>query len=84
MIDVFPGVFKSCRKIEAEVVSMVRHMLHGGEDSAGTIASGGTEAILLAIKAHRSVCLLVNFIVIVIRKKKVTTNENNQRQFIRQ
>ena len=42
--------------MEAEVVSMVRHMLHGGDETAGTIASGGTEAILLAIKSHRLDC----------------------------
>lgn len=65
------GVFKSCRKMEAEVASMVRHMLHGGDESSGmfavrvksvdcceclqpgTLASGGTEAILLAVLAHR-------------------------------
>ena len=39
--------------MEAEVVSMVRHMLHGGPETTGPIASGGTEAILLAIKTHR-------------------------------
>ena len=47
------GVFKSTRKMEAEIVSMVKSLLHGGSESVGTLASGGTEAILLAIKTHR-------------------------------
>lgn len=47
--DIFPGV----RKMEAEVVSMTLNMFHGGPDSAGAMTSGGTESILMAMKAYR-------------------------------
>ncbi len=30
-------------------------MLNGGDSSSGTLTSGGTESILLAVKAHRLV-----------------------------
>lgn len=57
-----PDLFPSIGKFEAEVVSMTAAMLHGGpgagESSAapeacGTVTSGGTESILLAMKAYR-------------------------------
>jgi sphinganine-1-phosphate aldolase len=44
--DVFPGV----RKMEAEVISMCLDLYHGG---CGSLTSGGTESILMSIKAHR-------------------------------
>ncbi|XP_017878105.1 sphingosine-1-phosphate lyase-like [Ceratina calcarata] len=47
--DVFPGVCK----MEAEVVKIACNLFHGGEDSCGTMTSGGTESILLACKAYR-------------------------------
>nr|XP_020638775.1 sphingosine-1-phosphate lyase 1 [Pogona vitticeps] len=48
--DVFPGL----RKMEAEVVRMACSLFHGGPSSCGTMTSGGTESILLACKAYRS------------------------------
>ncbi|MFH4982832.1 hypothetical protein AB6A40_009541 [Gnathostoma spinigerum] len=48
--DVFPGV----RKMEAEVVRMVCGLYHGGPESCGTLSSGGTESILLAMLAYRT------------------------------
>jgi sphinganine-1-phosphate aldolase len=48
-----PMAFKSLRRMEAEVVRMTANMLHGGKDSVGTMTSGGTESILLAVKAAR-------------------------------
>jgi glutamate/tyrosine decarboxylase-like PLP-dependent enzyme len=48
-----PSMFPSLRRMEAEVVSMVANLLGGDSDSAGTMTSGGTESILLAIKAYR-------------------------------
>ncbi|XP_039250909.1 sphingosine-1-phosphate lyase 1-like [Styela clava] len=48
--DVFPGL----RKMEAEVARMVCDMFHGDPlESSGTVTSGGTESILLAVKAYR-------------------------------
>jgi sphinganine-1-phosphate aldolase len=48
-VDLWP----SATKFEAEIVSMTRTMLNGGEDVVGTVSSGGTESILLAMKAYR-------------------------------
>jgi len=47
--DVFPGVCK----MEAEVVRMVAELFHGNSRTCGTVTSGGTESILLAVKAYR-------------------------------
>jgi sphinganine-1-phosphate aldolase len=48
-----PSAFPSVRTLEAHVVSMITAMLRGGPEAAGTMTSGGTESILLAVKAHR-------------------------------
>ena len=52
--DVFPSV----RQMEAEVIAMAVHMTRGGPGTAapeacGAMTSGGTESILLAVKAAR-------------------------------
>lgn len=39
--------------MEAEVVSMVVQMYHGGSDACGSMTSGGSESIIMSIKAHR-------------------------------
>ena len=48
--DAFPGV----RKMEAEVVRMACDLFNGGKDSCGCVTSGGTESIILAMKAYRN------------------------------
>ena len=48
-----PSMFPSLRRMEAEVVSMVANLLGGDSGSVGTMTSGGTESILLAVKAYR-------------------------------
>ncbi|MCO4764130.1 MAG: aspartate aminotransferase family protein [Myxococcales bacterium] len=48
-----PMAFKSLKQMEAEVVQMSAGMLNGGRDTVGTMTSGGTESILLAVKAAR-------------------------------
>lgn len=48
-VDLWP----SAVKFESEIVSMTRDMLNGGEEVVGTVTSGGTESIVLAIKAYR-------------------------------
>ena len=48
-----PMAFKSLRRMEAEVVRMSATMLSGGPETVGTMTSGGTESILLAVKAAR-------------------------------
>jgi sphinganine-1-phosphate aldolase len=55
--DLWPSI----TKFEAEVVAMTSVMLHGGTDPApavcGTVTSGGTESILLAMRTYRDVAL---------------------------
>jgi glutamate/tyrosine decarboxylase-like PLP-dependent enzyme len=48
-----PVAFPSLRQMECEVVSMAAALLNGNEDVAGTMTSGGTESIMMAIKAAR-------------------------------
>ncbi|XP_040566566.1 sphingosine-1-phosphate lyase [Lepeophtheirus salmonis] len=47
--DTFPGV----RKMEAEIVRMTCNLFNGNRDSVGCVTSGGTESIILAVKAYR-------------------------------
>lgn len=48
-----PFRFPSLRQMEADVVSMTTDLLHGGEQAGGTMTSGGTESILMAVKTAR-------------------------------
>lgn len=48
-----PFAFKSLKKMEAEVVRMTANMLNGDDQVVGTMTSGGTESILMAVKAAR-------------------------------
>ncbi len=48
-----PMAFRSLRRMESEVVQMTAAMLNGPADSVGTMTSGGTESILLAVKTYR-------------------------------
>lgn len=45
-------VWPSASKFEAEIVAMTAHMLNGPA-ACGTVSSGGTESILLAMKTYR-------------------------------
>jgi len=47
--DLWPSV----SKYEAEVVAMTARMLGGDDGVCGTVSSGGTESILLAMKSYR-------------------------------
>ena len=46
-------VWQSTTKFEAEIVAMTAHMLSGDYQICGTVSSGGTESILLAMKTYR-------------------------------
>jgi len=47
-------VWPSATKFEAEIVAMTANMLgEAGQDVCGTVSSGGTESILLAMKTYR-------------------------------
>ena len=48
-----PMAFQSLRKFETEVVSMTSGLLHGDEKVVGSLTSGGSESILMAVKAYR-------------------------------
>lgn len=48
-----PVAFPSLRQMECEVVSMAAALLSGDDDVQGTMTSGGTESIMMAIKAAR-------------------------------
>ncbi|KAI2808642.1 Sphingosine-1-phosphate lyase 1 [Blomia tropicalis] len=47
--DCFPGI----NKMEAEIIRMVINLFSGNDDCCGAVTSGGTESIVLAIKAYR-------------------------------
>jgi len=48
-----PLAFQSLRRFEAEVVSMACTLFHGNAETAGTMTSGGTESLLMAMKTAR-------------------------------
>jgi glutamate/tyrosine decarboxylase-like PLP-dependent enzyme len=48
-----PMAFPSLRRMETEVVEMTLAMLHAPEDAAGTMTSGGSESLMLALKTAR-------------------------------
>jgi glutamate/tyrosine decarboxylase-like PLP-dependent enzyme len=48
-----PMAFKSLKKMESDVIRMTVNMLNGNSDCVGTMTSGGTESILLAVKTYR-------------------------------
>jgi sphinganine-1-phosphate aldolase len=49
--SLYPGVFPSVRKFEAEVTEMIVQLVKG---KVGLLTSGGTESILLAVLAYRN------------------------------
>jgi glutamate/tyrosine decarboxylase-like PLP-dependent enzyme len=48
-----PGAFRSLLRLENEAVAMTGAMLHGDEHTAGTLTSGGSESIFMAVKTYR-------------------------------
>jgi len=48
-----PIAFPSLRRFEAEVVRMTAKMLNGDDNVVGTMTSGGSESILMAVKTYR-------------------------------
>ncbi len=48
-----PIAFKGLKRMEAEVVQMCASLFHGPATTVGTMTSGGTESLLLAVKAYR-------------------------------
>lgn len=48
-----PAVFSSLRTMEIEVVRIAANLLHGNENVSGSMTSGGTESIFMAVKAAK-------------------------------
>jgi len=48
-----PLAFPSIKKFETEVISMTTAMLGGDDEATGSMTSGGTESIMMAVKMHR-------------------------------
>lgn len=48
-----PMAFRSVKRMEHEVVRMGATLLNGTADVVGTMTSGGTESLLLAVKTYR-------------------------------
>ena len=48
-----PMMYPSLQKFETEVCSMATWMLNGAPTCAGSLTSGGTESILMAVKSYR-------------------------------
>jgi glutamate/tyrosine decarboxylase-like PLP-dependent enzyme len=48
-----PMAFKSLKRMESDVVRMTASLFNGGNGVVGTLTSGGTESILLAVLAYR-------------------------------
>lgn len=49
-----PMAFKSLQRMEREVARMTARMFHGGPGVVGSMTSGGTESLLLAVLAYRN------------------------------
>ncbi len=48
-----PTAFPSLLKLESDVTRAVIHLLRGGEQVVGSVTTGGTESILMAVKTAR-------------------------------
>jgi glutamate/tyrosine decarboxylase-like PLP-dependent enzyme len=48
-----PFAFPSLLKMETEVAAMMADLLHGDENTVGNMTSGGSESIMVAVKAAR-------------------------------
>ena len=50
-----PDLFPHIRKMEAEVVQWTINLFNGGKEARGTMTSGGTESILMAMRVYREI-----------------------------
>jgi sphinganine-1-phosphate aldolase len=48
-----PFVFPSLKEMQRDIVAVAADLMHGGEDCGGTMTSGGTESIFMAVKTAR-------------------------------
>jgi glutamate/tyrosine decarboxylase-like PLP-dependent enzyme len=48
-----PLKFVSLRNIEIELIEITKRLWHADSDAVGNFTSGGTESLILAVKAYR-------------------------------
>lgn len=48
-----PLAFQSLKRMESEIIQMTASLFHGPATTVGTVTSGGTESILVAMAAYR-------------------------------
>ncbi len=48
-----PRAFPSLKKFETEVVSATANLLHADENAVGSVTSGGSESLMMAVKSAR-------------------------------
>lgn len=48
-----PSAFPSLSKMQSEVISMCKELFHADDNASGIMTSGGTESILMAVKAAK-------------------------------
>ncbi|MDA8791807.1 aspartate aminotransferase family protein [Bacteriovoracaceae bacterium] len=50
-----PTVFKSIKKIEEKILRQVKPLFNSPKDAVGSLTTGGTESILLAVKTYKEI-----------------------------
>jgi sphinganine-1-phosphate aldolase len=60
-----PTAFPSLLRMEADLVATARRMFHASDDVVGSVTSGGTESILLAVKTARDAAAVERPVVVV-------------------
>jgi len=48
-----PFAFSSLKRMEEEVIAMAAQLMNGSDENAGTMTSGGTESIFMAVYTYR-------------------------------
>lgn len=49
----YPMIFPALRKMECEILRMTANLLHGDSNVVGSLNSGGSESIMVAMKGYR-------------------------------
>jgi len=52
-----PSAFPSLRNFEKDIIGMASELMHGGSQVTGSITTGGTESIFLALKVARDLAM---------------------------
>lgn len=49
-----PMAFISIKNIEIEIIAMTAKMFHGDENCVGSVTTGGSESLMLAVKSYNA------------------------------